>query len=210
MNKRIAGALIAAVLVLSIGVGASFAASLGNSLSHRQDASAPVMEGSPHQFKQLKLMYSTTDPYGASEAVSWTHVAGNEVSGFKLCLNETVPWYYIDIMALKPYTPVPDGMYPFFVEPSQYPADFKGGLVDGSGDAQMQLLYDIFAAASAPIFYLNVSAGAYHLIDGFQYQLTGEYHTLRVDGTYPLGAYDYPGEVGGQEIAMQITFRACE
>jgi len=219
LNKRIVGGLIAAILILSIGVGASYAAKLGNSgeqgnsADHRQDGVTPVMKGNPHQFKQLKLMYATTSP---DEDANWTHVPGNEVSGFKLCLNESIEWYYIDVMALKPYAPIADGMYAFYADPAQYPDDFKGAL-DG-GDAVQQLLYDIFVTASDPIFYLRVFNGgtSYQLVDGFQYTYALEqsglelFNTLRVDGTYPLGIYNYHGVVDGQDIAMQITFRACE
>lgn len=221
MNKKIIGALLAAVLVFSIGIGVSFAApNLGNSLGHRQDGAAPVMKGNLHQFKQLKLMYSTTNPDDGVDPVIWMHVPGNEISGFKLCLNETVEYYYLDVMALKPYAPIADGIYGFKLDKTLiddwegWEDYWTGRGVDVTGVSNpgyLQVLYDIFITCTSPVFYLNVEGGNYRLLDGFHYLVySGEEQTLRVDGTYFLGTFTYFGVVDGQDITMQITFRTCE
>mgnify|MGYP001560595008 FL=1 len=225
MNKRILGVFIAAILVLSISVGASFAANSGGaSADHRQDgAQKQLKEGNPHQFKQLKLMYTTTDPESADPIV-WKHVPGNEGSGFRLCLNEADEYYYLDVMALQAYMPIVNGEYRFCLEPEAI-EDQQGwleywtgrGVNVTSSDANadyMLTLYDIFIEGSLPVFYLDVEGSNYMLLDGFQY-FYGEEQKLRVDGDYFLGTFTYKGEVVFEdvdpiEMTMQITFRACE
>lgn len=239
MNKRIQGVLIAAVLLISVGVGASLAApnlgkslehrqegtvpamaeSPGNSGDHRQNLNAPVMKGNPHQFKQLTLMYSAVDP--DEDSATWTHVAGNEVSGFKLCLDPAFEYYYLDIMKLRPYEELEPGMYPFFVSDhpdtstatsgeelsyDQYWID--RGADEGASEGTLEwLLYHIFLdddqETRLPVFFLEVTEdGGYNLIDGFQYLASEgtEMQALRVDAMptlynaqhgYLLGTYKY-------------------
>lgn len=224
MDRRILGVFVAAILVLSISVGASFAANSGGaSADHRQDGAHKQLEkGNPHQFKQLKLMYTTTDPAGEDPAV-WAHVPGNEVSGFKLCLNDTYEYYYLDVMALKSEAQIADGEYAFILDTGSI-ADWEaweeywtGRGVDVTGesnDGYLGTLYQIFIEGTLPVFYLDVDSGSYMLLDGFQYALGDMDQALRVDGDYFLGSFTYKGDVAFEdastEIAIQITFKACE
>lgn len=219
MNKKIIGALLAAVLVLSIGIGVSFAApNLGNSLGHRQDGTPKqLMVYNPHQFKQLMLRYATDL---TEDPVNWTHVPGNEVSGFKLCLDPTVEYYYLDIMKLRlyPLQSLGDDYYPFYVDTTslsaEYIADWQAKIATFPAEWQERAT-DIFLDGTAPIFYLKVEAGVFSLVDGFQrdiYPADGTDRPLRVNGDYTLGTYNYVTHVedDGLELSMTMTFRTCE
>ena len=184
------GIMLATLFVFSIGIGSVSAAA-----------------NQPHQFKQLKLMYS-------SDATPlWTHMPGNEISVFKLTLDPSVPYYYIDVMTLKPYDTLPNGLHPFFVDltnvPTGYTAYWIGRGALNGGNPVRQLLYDIFIAGTKPVFYLSVQDGTYRLIDGFIYEYSGHTaeQTLRVDGTYLLGTYSYYGTDTGVDFTMSITFK---
>lgn len=168
-----------------------------------------VSAANQHQFKQLMLMYTTTDP--ATTTPKWLHVPGNEISIFKLTLDPSVTYYYIDVMKLKPYDTLPDGLHPFFVDLTNVPAGYAAywagrGALNG-GNLYQQTLYDIFIAGTSPVFYLNVQNGNYRLIDGFQHLVGIGDLTLRVDGTYLLGTYSYYGTDTGVDFTMSITFK---
>jgi hypothetical protein len=171
---------------------------------------APVMAANPHQLRQLKLMYTTTDP--ATTTPLWVHMPGNEISTFKLTLNPSVTYYYIDVMKLRPYSTLPNGLHPFFVDitnvPTGYAEYWAGRGADASGAPWQQLLYAIFIAGTEPVFYLSVQDGAYTLIDGFQHLAYGTDLTLRVDGTYLLGTYQYYGTDADVDFTMSITFKS--
>jgi hypothetical protein len=226
LNKKVLGVFIAAVLLLSVSVGASYAASLGNSADHRQDGAQKQLKvGNPHQFKQLKLMYTMADPGGEDQAV-WVHVPGNEVSGFKLSLDPTVEYYYLDVMSLKAYAgqALQDPYdYPFYIDPSSASQEY----ID-EWEAKIEMFpaewrdaaRAIFIDGTAPIFYLSVDSGEYMLVDGFQRDVYAEgglgNYPLRINGDYTLGTFTYithptDGEPGhGLQLSMTITFRVCE
>jgi hypothetical protein len=192
MKTKMFGMMLATLFVFSISIGF-------------------VSAANQHQFKQLKLMYTTTDPDGSDATPLWTHIPGNEISVFKLTLDPSVPYYYIDVMKLKPYDTLPNDLHPFFVDINNVPAGYDAYWIsrgaDASGAAWQQLLYHIFIAGDQPVFYLSVQDGTYRLIDGFQHlALLGD-HTLRVDGTYLLGTYSYYGTIAQVDFTMSITFR---
>ena len=170
-----------------------------------------VSAANQHQFKQLMLMYTTTNPEATGATPKWLHVPGNEISIFKLTLDPSVPYYYLDVMKLKPYDTLPSGLHPFFVDltnvPTGYSAYWIGRGADASGAAWQQLLYHIFIVGDQPVFYLSVQDGTYNLIDGFQHLAGIGDLTLRVDGTYLLGTYSYYGTDTGVDFTMSITFK---
>jgi hypothetical protein len=184
-------------------------------------AAVPLAAAVPkHQFKQLKLEYTTTDPDIAGNTPVWQHVPGNEISDFKLKLDPSVPYFYLDIMELKPYTPLVTSpaqkdTFPFYVDTTALPAGYWDYWInvrgaDPNGNDVQKLLYAIVSGA-APIFYLKVywtpTTTNYRLIDGFLYQYTLEYYTLRVDGSYLLGTYTYYGTIHADTYVLQMTFK---
>jgi hypothetical protein len=178
------------VLVLASTVGLSL-------------ATLPRVNGAPRFLKQLKLMYTT-------DLTLWSHIPGNEISDFKLKLDPNIPWYYIDVMSLKPLQPIDDGFYGFYVE--SYPDGYfeywaTRGVVDGASDWQA-IMWEIINGRE-PIFYLQVDGTNYMLVDGLQYLASGGLlvANLRVNGNYLLGTYAYIGEIDSNELTMQITFK---
>jgi hypothetical protein len=185
----------------------------------------PLVAAVPtHQFKQLKLEYTTTDPDSLESTPIWQQVPGNEISDFKLKLDPSIPYYYLDIMKLKPFAPIANGYYGFTLDYANLKVDSavwetfwaSKGAKNGGADWE-QLLYNI-AHGTAPIFYLKFVVGdkatVIKLVDGFWYQISSgaQVKTLRVDGSYPPGTYTYTGTIVNQDlsttdIVMQITFK---
>lgn len=181
----------------------------------------PLVGAAPdkHQFKQLRLKYTTTDPEDPNTTPVWKNMPGNEISAFKLDLDPSVPYYYLDIKTVTLFSPLANDFYGFTLDYEHLPVDsatwetfWAGkGALNGGADWQ-QLLYDI-AHGTKPIFYFLHVVGdkgtTDRLIDGFLYQYLGygaQYHTLRVDGSYPLGTYVYNG-TAALPVTMQITFK---
>jgi hypothetical protein len=46
---------------------------------------------------------------------------------------------------------------------------------------------------TAPFFYLKAADGAYTLVDGFVYAMSGAEVFLRINNDYPAGLYTYKG-----------------
>jgi hypothetical protein len=165
-------------------------------------AALSCANATPRFLKQLKLMSST-------DAVVWSHIPGNQVSDFKLKLDPSVPYYYLDVMSLKPMKPIINGYYGFFVVgpfSDEYEAFWFSKGADPLGSPLQVRLYEI-SHGTSPIFYLRVDASGYMLLDGFLKDFLGVEAHLRVDGDYPLGTYTYTGDIMGNDITMQIMFK---
>jgi len=164
-------------------------------------ATLPNVNAAPRFLKQLKLM-STTD------LTLWSHIPGNEISDFKLKLDPNIPWYYIDVMSLKPLKPIDDGFYGFYI--TSHPDGYfeywaTRGVVFGALGWQ-GAMWDIINGNS-PIFYLKVDGTTYMVVDGLQYALGLGYQHLRVDGTYLLGTYSFTGSIAGSSISYPTTIQ---
>jgi hypothetical protein len=168
-------------------------------------ATLSSVDATPRFLKQLKLMYTT-------DLVLWSHIPGNQISDFKLKLDPAVEWYYIDIMSLKPMTPINDGSYEFYVADTVLPAEFlafwdaKGVNALATPGTWEAYMWDIING-DAPIFYLEVVGTDYMLVDGLLRGYFNAETNLRVNGDYPLGTYAYTGDIMGNTVEMQITFK---
>lgn len=162
-------------------------------------------------FKNIELKYSTSlDP------TSWYPVKhGYGDSKFKLKLDPTVEWYYLDVASLKPMSPIKDGLYGFNVTtpyPDGYFEYWDSRGVNSSAVGWQGIMWQIING-NLPIFYLQVVGTDYMLVDGLQYTASGGtlLAPLRVNGTYLTGTYSYLGSLSSgtatYSIAVQIVFK---
>jgi hypothetical protein len=158
---------------------------------------------SPRFLKQLKLKYST-------DQTKWRHTPGNQVSGLKLKLDPSVEYFYLDIMSLKPYQTINDGYYAFNI--SSYPVGYfeywEDRGVNSSASGWKALMWNIING-QLPICYLKVSEGgtSYMIVDGLLKALYGIDEYLRINGDYHLGTYTFVGDIDGNIIEIEITFK---
>jgi hypothetical protein len=176
------------------------------SLAMLSPAVLASVSATPRFLKQLKLMSST-------DLVAWSHVPGNEISDFKLKIDPKMPWYYLDVMSLKPLNPIDNGLYGFTVAapyPDGYFAYWASRSVVSGAVGWQGIMWQIING-NLPIFYLKVDGTDYMLVDGLQYAAFGVEQPLRVDGTYLTGTYSYVGSVASgavsYPIAVQIVFK---
>jgi len=160
-------------------------------------ASTGFVNATPKVLKQVNMLYSTSE-----NPDKWLPVPGNQVSDFKLTLDASVEWYYLDIKFIKP-TFLEEGYYMFWLTPPTDQAfwDYwaaKGVTASaGSGTWQYWMWRIIRPTATwntrFPIFALySDGEGNYKLCDGLQRWAFGEYQaTLRVNGDYPKGIYAF-------------------
>ena len=125
-----------------------------------------TVNAKPRFLKQLKLQYSTDE-------TSWKHIPGNQVSGFKLKLDPTVDYFYIDVMSIKPSPDIVKGFYPFYLTsyPDGYLEYWDGrGVYEGCGGTWEPVMWSIISK-DLPICYLDVDNGDYMIVDGLLYAI---------------------------------------
>ncbi len=146
---------------------------------------------------------------------SWNDTIGNLQLGYSVALDPDNDFYYLDVKTLDANPPLEDGMHKFFLDHLRVPDNFFApywsdqGVVQGASGWQ-GIMWKIINGEE-PMFYLEVDGSSYRLVDGLQFQHTGNKNPLRVGGDYPLGTYHYGGWVedtdGDQEyLNIQMTF----
>jgi len=146
----------------------------------------------------------------------WEAVPGTFDDGFALVLDPVNEYYYLDTANLVVNRPIEDGSYPFYLDTTALPAGFAAywtakGVVSGATGWQ-GVMYQIITGAQ-PMFYLKVDGTSYDLIDGLQFLAGAGENPLRVSGDYPLGLYNFTGEVEDEfgltdDVSVDITFLA--
>jgi hypothetical protein len=156
---------------------------------------------------------ATPKPLKQANMVYWTSldekqlpVPGNQVSDFKLTLNESVQWYYLDIKFIKPT--LPRGAYQFYLNPPEDP-DFwaywteKGVTSTATYPNWQWWMWHIISGTPAgtlgpiPMFALySYGDGTYYLSDALTFYSTllsgfPVLTHLRLNGDYPKGTYTF-------------------
>jgi hypothetical protein len=187
---------------------------------------------------------ATPKPLKQANIVYWTSldekqlpVPGNQVSDFKLTLDESVEWYYLDIKFVKPTLPA--GAYQFYLTPPEawdeafwtYWAD-RGVTSAAAYPSWQWWMWRIISGTPAgtlgpiPMFALySYGDGTYYLNDAltfFSTLLPGPPVSahLRLNGDYPKGTYtftchqvlaiqDHPAPDSNylDGVSISITFR---
>lgn len=176
-------------------------------------ATVGFANATPRTLKECNMLYSTSE-----DPDKWLPVPGNQVSGFKLTLDESVEWYYLDIKFIK--ADLPDGVLPvpsssvymFWLEPpTDNPAFWAYWAAKGVSDdtpvafppwdmADWQYVMWLIihgdtwgtTIVRAPIFGLyGDGEGNYDLYDGLLRWTGNPGQTLRVNGDYPKGTYEF-------------------
>ena len=155
-------------------------------------ASIGFVNATPRPLKQVNLLYATAaadvGEYPTVPTSTWTPVAGNQVSDFKLTLDgSATTWYFLNIKFIKPLTPVEDGDYPFKL------VGAPEGYIEWV-EANAPAILDI-ANGVDPMFYLRVSddGTSFMLVDGFQYDASSGTvaNNVRLQGNYFPGTYTF-------------------
>ena len=186
----------------------------------------------PRLMKECNMLYSTSE-----NPDKWLPVPGNQVSGFKLTLDDSVEWYYLDIKFIKPKLPA--GSYQFFLEPPEDEAFLtywaNKGVDESSLGGWEWIMWRIIhggeipyppynAIGQFPMFALySYGDGTYDLIDSLTFFASLPsivLSPLRLNGDYPKGTYTftcnlvaqiagYPAPEGNMldGVSMTITFR---
>jgi hypothetical protein len=152
----------------------------------------------PRLLKQCNMLYSTSE-----NPDKWLPVAGNQVSDFKLKLDASVEWYYLDIKFIKPTLPA--GYYMFWLTPPpttdtafwNYWAA-KGVTASATMGTWQYVMWRIIKPAgtpgtSLPMFALySDGEGGSTLCDGLlRFFANARRAPLRVNGDYPKGTYTF-------------------
>lgn len=154
---------------------------------------------------------ATPKPLEQANMVYWASldekqlpVPGNQVSDFKLTLDESVEWYYLDIKFIKPT--LPRGAYQFYLSPPEDP-DFwaywteKGVTSTAAYPSWQWWMWHIISGTPAgalgpvPMFALySYGDGTYYLNDALTFYAnlpSTVFAPLRLNGDYPKGTYTF-------------------
>ncbi len=153
---------------------------------------------------------------GSNDGTTWDPSIGNLAEGFSVALDPANNFQYLDVNTLVSSPLLKDGRYEFYFDKLRVPAGFwdywaAQGVAQGAGSWQ-GIMWQILNG-NQPIFYIDVTNNgtAFKLVDGLQFQHTGNINPLRVSSDYPLGTYHYGGWVTDTTDAQtyinaQITF----
>jgi hypothetical protein len=185
-----------------------------------------LANASPRLLKECNMVYWTSDDPTALP------VPGNQVSGFKLTLDKSVEWYYLDAKFVKPTYAA--GNYMFWLTPPDDESPFwdywyDRGVYQGCPGTWQPVMWLIIHGGPAfgqpfvqlPMFSLHSDGeGNYDLYDGLLRFTGTPGQTLRINGDYPKGTYTftclgaagpnppYPTMANPLEgLKMTITFR---
>jgi hypothetical protein len=143
----------------------------------------------------------------------WDYAVGGDfATGFDMCIDAGVAFYYLDVNALTASTGLKtDALNPFLLDQASLPPtwlsywDAKGVNAGAAPGTWQAVMYQIILGAQ-PIFYIYYSGGDYRLIDGLTYQMGGGLTPLRVSGDYPQWNYKYTGTVTGANDCVSSFF----
>lgn len=121
--------------------------------------------------------------------------------------------HYLGLTCTKANPGIQDGFYGFTLQASDEQKAILDSYFQAKGwpgqyvDQIHQQLYD-----DAAFFYMKASGGAYSLVDGFAYGLSGgsQFLPLRIDDDYPVGTYVYAGTLpgtNGATVDLRITLK---
>ncbi len=131
----------------------------------------------------------------------WAAVSGDLATGYELCLDPAIPFFYFDINDMTvSQTLASTTLNPFILSTASLPPDWTSywdakGVNAGAGAGTWQAVMYQIITGNAPIFYIYYTGTDYQLIDGLQYQFGGLLNPLRVSGDYPEWIYTYTGTV---------------
>jgi minor extracellular serine protease Vpr len=172
----------------------------------------------PLTLEDVTFDLTDLDLLSSVDLSTWTPVPGSFADGFVMPIDPTVPYYYLDTANLVVNRPIADGSYPFFLDQAALPVgylaywDAKGVNASADPDSWQGVMYQIITGVQ-PMFYLKVVGTSYDLIDGFQFLYAAVEKPLRLNGDYPLGLYNFTGEVADEfgltdDVSVDITFLA--
>lgn len=174
-----------------------------------------LKSGTLNVLDELKII--DIDLLQSADLSNWVAVPGSLTAGFDIPLNPANAYEYLDVDSLTSNRPLADGLYPFYIDETNVPANFFAywaakGVVAGASGWQ-GIMWEIING-DEPMFYLKVSdtGTTFDLIDGLQYLQSGGtvLNPLRISGDYPLGAYSYSGvlkDAFGLEAAVEVGIR---
>jgi hypothetical protein len=135
-------------------------------------------------------------------AIDGKELKGSLDAGYKFVTGGTNALFNATLVIPTASPALTDGMYPFYLNTN--PAE-KAKLMAYFGTKGWPQAYlDQIATeidGTAPFFYLDAADGAYTLVDGFVYALSGNTTkvTLRINDDYPAGLYTYKGTLANAD-----------
>jgi parallel beta-helix repeat protein len=144
---------------------------------------------------------TAVDLLSSTDLLDWYAVNGDLISGYNLCIDPVVPYFYLDIDDLTaPVTALGSASFEenAFYLVGSYPTSFfdywaAKGVISGATGWQ-GVMWNIING-NAPMFYINYTGSDYQLLDGLQYQIGQGANPLRISGDYPQDAYTFEGTV---------------
>ena len=144
-------------------------------------------------FINFKLKQST-------DQVNWYDIDGSLDTGFTLVLDESVPFYYLNVKYASTNELLKEGFYGFNV--TSFPSGFftywntRGVNISATPGTWQAHMWNIINGDS-PIFYIHVDANNnLKLIDGLSKDFFGDATALlRINGDYLQGDYSYSGNI---------------
>jgi hypothetical protein len=163
------------------------------------------------------LLYTSNDPMVIDQAV-----AGDQETGFEMCLDPDNYFYYFDTdMDADPTLEV--GLNPFLLT-GTYSDDFYAywaarGVFEGCSNTWGEpFMWEIIKPTGdrAPMLYVKWDGTDYSLIDGLQYAASGGTveNPLRINGDYFPGTYLFTGTLTGEccpseLVSIYLTVEPC-
>ncbi|MDD4554387.1 MAG: cohesin domain-containing protein, partial [Bacteroidales bacterium] len=168
----------------------------------------------------LPLVSAVALEYSTTGTTPWIPVNGTLGTGYDLCIDTDIPFYYLDINTLVVNVPLASTGFVqngFKLNTTSLPPTWSAywnakGVNAGATPGTWQAVMYQIILGNQPMFYINYTGTDYQLIDGMQYQLNGTIATLRVSGDYPQWAYGYTGSVTdingcvSNPMNIQMTF----
>ena len=147
----------------------------------------------------------------STDGLTWSEtVTGSLTSGYVMALSgEIGATEYLDVASLTSSPTLAAGDYPFILDIDRLPATFypwwDAQGVNAAAVGTWQAVMWQIINAQLPIFYLRVSSGESHLIDGLAYQTEGSSTNMpvRVSADYPLHTYNFQGTVSFSDNTSQ-------
>jgi len=139
--------------------------------------------------------------YATNTSGPWNPMTGDLTTGYELCLDPAIPYFYFDINSLTvSQTLASATLNPFTLSTASLPPDWSTywtakGVTSGATPGTWQAVMYQIISGNAPMFYINYDGGDYQLIDGLVYQTGGGLTPLRVSGDYPEWLYTFTGTV---------------
>jgi hypothetical protein len=173
-------------------------------------ASIGFASAAPRTLKQVNMLYSTSD-----NSDKWLPVAGNQVSDFKLKLDPSVEWYYLDIKFIKP--DLIAGLTTFKLTPPTDSAFWsywgaRGVTAAAVSGTWQYVMWRIINGQYAMFGLTSDGNGHYMLVDALQKLTTPGFpdYPLRLNGDYPKGIYTFTYFAGTPNMGLEDVVMTME